>query len=305
MHKPALLLMCFLTIIASAQPPIHDDMESYTNGELIYQDHWTTWSDPSQAILSSSEQAYDGSLSGKVSGNETTSAIFDMGNRLFGNKALYYSFWMFVPSNKEASFNLQGEVPISGGQNIVGNFYFNKDLASPGSGFVEDTAIGEVSFSFPHDQWFNVRMSIDLTAGVSFATWRLTIDEIELLNGGTPFTNEAGTIPTSLGGTNFNSISPNSLFYLDEFWYREPIFDIDDNQRKQFTIAPNPVHDLLTISSEFTTLEKVVMYSATGTIISSNVSLESRIDLSNLPNGIYFLELYSNSGKEVHKVIKQ
>ena len=104
-------------------------------------------------------------LSGFVSGDGTIQAVLDLGNKIFGEWGI--EFWVYIPSGKEAVMSLQGTVPYEQGNSVVGNIYFNEDLANPTLGIVSDWALGEVSFCFPHDQWFRIVMNWD----ISSATW--------------------------------------------------------------------------------------------------------------------------------------
>ena len=122
----ALLALAFTSVNAQ----FTDDMESYTAGQPIYQDWWTDWGcGGTCAILSSADQAYDGGLSGYVPDDGSTDGVLDLGNKIFGEWGL--EFYMYVPSGKEAYWNLQGTVPIGSGEWIVGNIFFNQDTTNP------------------------------------------------------------------------------------------------------------------------------------------------------------------------------
>jgi hypothetical protein len=177
---------------------------------------------PGCAIICSSAHAHNGDWSGLIPG-DGTDAILDLGNKIFGEWGL--EFWMYVPSNKEAYWNLQGVVPIGAGEWIVGNIFFNQDLANPGVGLIDSSALGPVYFNFPHDEWFRIVMNWDITSGISLATWQFEVKDIDVLPPGTPFTDGNGTIPTSLGGIDFFSISTDNEYYLDDFNYVEGFID--------------------------------------------------------------------------------
>ncbi len=152
-----------------------------------------------------------------------TDVLLDLGNKIDGQWGL--EFWMYVPSNREAYLNLQGQIPVGGGEWIVGNFFFNQDLINPGVGLIDDTANGIVSFTFPHDEWFKLVFNFDLSLGINQSTWELNIADEEVIPQGTPFTNSDGDYPTSLGGVDFFSISSNNYYYLDDFLYVEGVID--------------------------------------------------------------------------------
>ncbi len=66
------------------------------------------------------------------------------------------SFWMLVPNDKEAYFNLQGAVPIGSGEWAVGNIFFNQDLLTPGEGQIDGAHDGAHFFDYPQGEWFKV-----------------------------------------------------------------------------------------------------------------------------------------------------
>ncbi len=119
------LFLCALNL----QAQFTDDMESYTDGEPINQGHWTDadcGGGEGCSILTTSNRSRSGDLSGLIENDETTKAVLDLGNKIFGEWGL--SFWVFIPEGKEAVMSLQGTVPFEEGNSIVGDFTFNKDL---------------------------------------------------------------------------------------------------------------------------------------------------------------------------------
>jgi len=179
---------------------------------------WTYWGcggGSGCSITCTTAQVHSGDYAGLIPDDETSTAILDLGSKIFGQWGL--EFWMYIPSGKEAYWNLQGVIPIGSGEWIVGNVFFNQDIANSGVGLIDDTALGEIYFNFPHDQWFRVVMNFDISTGIGAATWQFNVDGIDVVPFGTPFTNFAGTAPTSLGGMSFFSISNNNILYLDDF----------------------------------------------------------------------------------------
>jgi len=130
MIRQILILGIVILSLNSVNAQFSDDMESYTDGTLIYQNHWTDWSGAgSNSISSSSTHYVSGSLSGYIPPNGSTDGILDLGNRVTGQWGL--KFMMYIPSNKEAQMNIQKNVPVESNPVwAVGNIYFNKDLNS-------------------------------------------------------------------------------------------------------------------------------------------------------------------------------
>ncbi|MEZ4778675.1 MAG: T9SS type A sorting domain-containing protein [Flavobacteriaceae bacterium] len=231
----------------------------------------------------------------------STDVILDLGNKISGEWGL--EFWMYIRSGKEGYFNLQGTLPIGTGEWIVGNIFFNQDTTNPGVGLIDDSALGAVNFNFPHDQWFKIVMNFDIAAGIGAATWQFNVDGIDVLPFGTPFTNNSGTYPTSLGGIDFFSISSNNEYYLDDFNFISGFLGVTDKFiGVGFSIFPNPVQNMIQIEST-EPIHAITIYSMQGAIVLVD-SNTKEMDVSTLQSGLYFIEVETNSGKGLQKVMK-
>jgi len=88
----------------------------------------------------------------------------------------------------------------------------------------------------------------------------------------------------------------------DQAIYSNLYLSINDNSRRKAVVYPNPVRDKLFVMST-TQIKKVRVYSLHGKLIFETSS--SIIDFSSFHNGIYFVEIGNNQGKEMHKIIKR
>lgn len=302
-----LLIICLVGYTAFGQ--FTDDMESYIDGQPISGGHWTDFGCGGGAgcsLMSSSAVAHSGSLSGLIPDDTTTDAVLDLGNKIFG--IWHLEFWMYIPSGKEAFFTILGSVPFE--PPYIGQFYFNQGNNSSGEGVIHDIAIGDVPFIFPHDEWFRINFTVDISSGIALSTWQLFIDEIELIPCETPFTTESGVIPTTLGGINFFSISSTNTYYVEDFLYWNPPFTCElgliDNLLEKINIYPNPVKDILTIEiNSNIELKSLRLYDVLGRLVLSLESDYDQIDVSGLNNGIFFLYIYTNRGIITKKLIKK
>ena len=313
MAKKILFILVLTSFSLSAQ--FSDDMESYTDGQPISEDWWSDWNCGGGigcAIVSTTDFARSGSKSGLIPGDGTTNSVLDLGNKIFGYWSLL--FYIYVPSNKEASMNLQGAFPIEAGEWIVGNIHFNRDLMTPGQGIIDDSAIGAVEFGFPHDNWFCVRMDIDISSGISLATWQFTVNGTDVIPAGTPFTDSIGTVPTSLGALNFFSISQDSEFYVDDLDFLSnespglcaPVLGGEPNQLKKFTIFPNPINDVLVVDA-IEPITNISIYNSLGqklNEVQSNNSTNLSVDVSELPKGIFLVHVIIGDETSVVKIVK-
>ena len=98
----------------------------------------------------------------------------------------------------------------------------------------------------------------------------------------------------------------NSLYYVVEF---SPILGTSMNKfDHSIQVYPNPVEDFVIVENEHTNLGQVIITNALGDKIQSikvENSTSLRIDLSNLNEGVYFLEIYDTSGRfTTRKIMK-
>ncbi len=306
MRKNYFLVALLVMFVSGVNAQFTDDMESYTVGQPISGDWWTDWGcggGAGCAIMSSDTHAQSGSKSGLIPDDTTTDAVLDLQNKIFGQ--WYLTFSMYVPSGQEAYWNLQGTVPIGAGEWIMGNFFFNQDLASPGQGLIDDCPGAPVTFSFPHDEWFDVYLAVDISAGMSLATCQLDIAGANVLPAGTPFTDAAGTVPTSLGGIDFFSISANNLYWVDDVIYTDEIAGVNDFASYGFSAYPNPVNDVLNLKAN-QAINSVAIYNILGQeVYSAKVdAMTSSVDMSQMASGAYFVKVNINGTEGTVKVIK-
>jgi heat shock protein HslJ len=69
-------------------------------------------------------------------------------------------------------------------------------------------------------------------------------------------------------------------------------------------IYPNPVSDQLFISNRNSKDLDIVIYDILGKQVLQKKSIEQSVDVSNLLDGIYFLEINSDNGMRIEKIIK-
>ena len=228
----------------------------------------------------------------------------DLGNKIFGDWGLV--FWVYIPEGKEGKISLQGTVPFEEGNSVVGDIFFNKDLESPGVGLVTDSALGEISFEFAHNEWFRVVMNWDISSGISLSTWQFNVDSIDVIPNGTPYTNQAGEYPTSLGGILFTSVSTDNNMFLDYFCYLDDFgtcnLGIEDHKTTTFKLFPNPSNNKINIQSN-TSINSVKIYDVLGNQVLVT-SETNTINIATLSKGIYFIAVETENERSIQKFIK-
>ena len=81
------------------------------------------------------------------------------------------------------------------------------------------------------------------------------------------------------------------------------ILSLEDNKiSKNFTVRPNTVNNHLQLASSLE-LKKVTIYNYYGQLVLQ--SNTTTINVSGLSSGVYFIEVETNKGKGVKKIIKK
>ena len=135
---------------------------------------------------------------------------------------------MYIAAGDRGYWNVQGTIPIGSGEWVMGNMFFNDgaENVGPGNGYF-DMGPGtdpefHKQFTYPEDTWFKVVMNVDISLGIGASTVQYFIDGTEVVAADTPFTEwESGVYPTSLGGIDFWSNSPENHLYVDSFTYQD------------------------------------------------------------------------------------
>ncbi|HET8804027.1 MAG TPA: T9SS type A sorting domain-containing protein [Aequorivita sp.] len=278
---------------------INDDIESYSLGPL-FEDHWSSWSGaagPDNAVVTD-ELANSGSQSIFIGGDGVQDALLLLGNQTSGNYEL--TFLMYIPTDKTGYINFQGETENggagAGGGGVFnsGNITFNLDGLSPG--IVEDIdADGTVNntYSYPQNFWFEVKFEFDLSG----PTYTLSID-------GTAGAPVAFGQDSTVGGIDFFSIDANNEYYVDDVLFTDGA-STQDFSADSFRVYPNPVKDILNISTK-TAVDNVTVYDILGkTVLTSNPDVISpKIDMSGLASGAYLVQVTIGNASKTVKVLK-
>jgi len=300
MKKNYFFAALFAFAMTSVNAQFVDDMESYTPGSTIYGDWWTDWGcGGSCAGLASDAYAQSGSVSFYVDNSTTMDPVLDLGDKIFGT--WYYTAYFYVPTGSSAYLNIQGTVPIGAGEWVIGNVNFNVD----GTGDVDDGPNGPVTFTFPHDTWFEFQLNVDISAGMSLATMEMKIDGQDVIPAGSTFTDAAGTVPTSLGGINYYSASSTNAMYIDDMVFSDTNIGTQDFTAKGFQAYPNPVTNVLNLQAK-EAISNVAIFNVLGQeVYRANINaMTSQVDMSQMASGAYFVKVNIGGTEGTVKVIK-
>ena len=117
-----------------------------------------------------------------------------------------------------------------------------------------------------------------------------------------------------VGGDFTNNISVDNVVMTSNnqhgfvFMFDEKIVGVDEvynRNLKEFDIYPNPSDGLVTLISDFNSIEKIDLINVNGQIVRTiNVtSANQQIDLSNLAKGLYLIKVRSNKYYKAKKLI--
>lgn len=83
------------------------------------------------------------------------------------------------------------------------------------------------------------------------------------------------------------------------------IVDSNEGKFSKVAIYPNPVSNIFNIDIDGNLIEKIQLMDISGQIVYSNSkNIDTRIDISHLPSGIYFVLAHTNVGMHKIKIIK-
>ncbi len=306
-------LLSFVMISMNAQ--FTDDMESYTEGQPIFEGHWTDWGcggGAGCAIMSSSAQAHGGNLSGNIPDDNTTDAVLDLGDKIYGEWGL--EFWMYVPSGNVGYMNFQGTVPVSGGTFPVGNIYFYEEAAgSPGAGYIDFSTADETiwaNFTYPEDQWFRIVANFDIGGGVGALTWSFYVDGEEVVAPDSPFANwdSAGGVwdysnTISLGGMDLYSISTLNNYYIDDIIYQDSFIILGTQSFETLGFRSALRNDILTLKAN-EEISNVSIYNMLGQEVYRSSTNTSEINMSSFANGTYIVKVNIAGTEGTVKIVK-
>lgn len=175
---------------------ICDGADGYDTGALSAQaPHWTPWSldnnGADDAVVVNS-QFLSCEQSILVSEANGTDLLLQLGDRTEGNYSLSWSF--YIPTGQTGYFNTQKFEADPGAE-----FGTQVVLAADGTGSLDAGAAAAATFTFPHDEWFNVTYTFDLDNDA--ATLSVAGAEVFAFPASTGTFDPVGTL--QLGGVNF------------------------------------------------------------------------------------------------------
>lgn len=118
----------------------------------------------------------------------------------------------------------------------------------------------------------------------------------------------SGAQNTEMDLVTWHNSPKSAYYYIDNITVMKTSEYIASNKeidKKSFTVYPNPATDIINIESENEIVKSIEIIDVNGKSIPLNSINNQTIDISSLANGVYFLKIKSNTGEEVHKIIKK
>jgi len=209
---------CVVPCAINPNKIVCDNMNQYNTTQKLAQQNlaqngaanswWTTWSGTvnggTEDGIVSTEQANSAPNSFKIlttaAGGGPQDVVLKLGNKITGR---YELKWMYyVPTGKQAYYNIQNVVPIGAGAWNLDAFFGANNAGNIQIGAGASLA----SFTYPSNEWFEVRHIIDLDNNL-LTLWvdGQYVHKMAYLN--------------NLGGIDFYGIDNNHTNYIDDVEY--------------------------------------------------------------------------------------
>ncbi|MNQ41958.1 Pectate trisaccharide-lyase precursor [compost metagenome] len=127
------------------------------------------------------------------------------------------------------------------------------------------------------------------------------------------YTASAGIVTASIpaGSNTITKGSVANLFYIGTHYtggtarMAQTTEVVAEPETAKMILYPNPVADVLYLTKSTQTVEKVLIYNMSGTLVSSTGKDAESIDLSNLIQGTYLVKVYTNDGSFNQTILKK
>ena len=268
---------------------ISDDFELYGLGPMGNQNPsvWTNWSGVTgtdEDIQVSDTWASSGTQSGNVPGitSPLCDALMLCGEVGAGQYTVRFN--VYIPSGNSAYWNFQQEE--APGVQWNGEWLFD-------AGSVEYLDNGDTA-TYPEDQWFEVKYEINL----DFSEISMWVDGVLFL--------DLEVYPGSqIGAMDFFSALANNDYWIDDILYTDEFLGVDDFSADVFSVYPNPVRDVLNISSK-AAVDSITVYDILGKVVlqAQPNAISPSIDMGALASGAYLVNVTIGNASKTIKVIK-
>ena len=275
----------------NAEIIFEDDFESYPIGPMECQNPPVWLCDPLYpGIVVTDIFASSGVQSGNIPPDQVTFAVLLLGNKDYAEYSIRFD--VYVPSGATGYWSIQQEE--TPGSQLNGQWFIDATTSGGSAGVITYDITG-ATIPYPNDQWFEIFYLIDL----DFVEIFMWVD-------GALFLDAEPYQGTWLGALNFFSIDGNNDLYIDDVLYDDLWLGVDDFSADVFRVYPNPVRDVLNISSKVA-VDFITVYDILGNIIlqAQPDVISPSINMSALQSGTYLVNITIGNASKTIKVIKQ
>ena len=268
---------------------ICDNFDDYTLDMIAAQAaHWADWPGGTTTSMVSEEQAFSNTQSLHIGAGGAEDNLLLLGDQTAG--VWMVDFMAYVPAGSTGYYNMQN-VEATGQWNF--DIFFN----AAGAGDYQEGQVSISTFTYPEDQWFEMKHTVDLNN----LTVVVELDGTVIHSG--PY------IGDMVGAVNFYSFDAvtNSLFIDDVIVNGNPDVGLIEYTESAFTVYPNPTEDMLTIAGD-AQIDAVLLRDVLGAVVrqlDTPFSNQVTIDVADLTKGVYFVEVRVGDVINVSRVIKK
>ncbi len=289
------IVLCSVSFSAQQQKISFEASEGYNLGTVIGQKEWTVKTDnvPNSSFQVVNGNASDGNHSVEVT---STSDYTENFTYLFKKIPEYNRLSVSADVKMEKLDNSDyymlslydnknGNYSWAGGFNFMysGKLYADSDVNFKDLG------------SWIPDRWYNLRIEID---HVTEKNVKYYLDN-QLVH-----TSALGNRVTRANDLNFEFDNDGSGFIVDNIIIKDMDYlAVSEIAKTEINVFPNPTSDFINIKSN-ESINSVKFYAASGTLVKTENSNSSKIDISTLPKGNYIISIETKTGIVTKKFIK-
>lgn len=298
--------------VANAQQNISfETTEGYSTGALHGQNGWTVEDDEdggtgSNNVIISAEQHSNGAYSLKFAADEEDNALlYDIyklvtpGATTFSISQDIYIDGLDVESGSDLGFatvDIQGDnrIPTSAFSFVYDGTIEVLSAYNP----IEDEYDSEQVGTFEDQTWYHIKSTFNLTAG--------TVQYY--LNNALVFT---ATLPAGqmVDAISYQFDAYATSFYADNVVISTDVAGIDKVVAAKFSVFPNPATNVVSVATTNNAIvNNITVTDLNGRIVTTanfNGVTEAQINIAQLSAGIYMMNITSDKGTAIKKIVKQ
>jgi hypothetical protein len=248
------------------------------------------------------QDGYTYTLIDNGSYNYTIGAIPNASTNNFATSVQSYGFTIILPDGVTAS------ITSSLGSAASANFFDGNNVGqSTIDGYLITETLGSpVALSAPSSGLTSNLVTIQINGAPTAGTMYILENNSALATTITALKSfmQADMIDNSIAEF-INVVDPNASGVSGISSFDFSTLSVEKNDFTALSIYPNPVKDIIYISSNQTKLIKAELHNLNGQLVLSQENNLTTINVNRLPSGIYMLKLYSDEAQKTIKILKE